>query len=62
MKNKHEVESPFPVQTPNGQTIQGEVCDCGRTRDEHQDVLGLAYGHGPSFEGDCLKFTWVRSY
>lgn len=35
-------------------TILNEECTCGRMITEH------AGGHGPSLDGECPKFTWIR--
>lgn len=52
----HIRPNPFPLTLPNGQVITDERCVCGRLRSEHADTF--SYGHGPSFDGQCRKFTW----
>jgi len=36
--------------------IVNELCSCGRMITEH---AGLD-GHGPSLDGECPRFTWVK--
>tara|TARA_R100001443_G_scaffold19826_2_gene31630 strand:- start:4493 stop:4708 length:216 start_codon:yes stop_codon:yes gene_type:complete len=36
-------------------TILNEECTCGRMITEHAGI-----GHGPSLDGKCPKFTWIR--
>jgi hypothetical protein len=52
---EHVVPSPFPMTAPDGDIVD-EMCQCGRLRSAHADMF--AYGHGPSFDGRCEKFTW----
>ncbi len=37
-------------------TILNEECTCGRMITEHAGMNG----HGPSLDGKCPKFTWIR--
>ena len=36
--------------------ILNEECSCGRMITEHAGLNG----HGPSLDGECRQFTWVR--
>ncbi len=36
--------------------ILNELCSCGRMITEHAGVTG----HGPSLDGECPQFTWVK--
>ena len=38
--------------------ILNELCECGRLITEHADTIQP--GHGPSLDGECPKFTWVK--
>ena len=35
--------------------ILNELCSCGRMITEHAGT-----GHGPSLDGECPQFTWVK--
>ena len=35
--------------------IVNELCSCGRMITEH-----AGNGHGPSLDGECPQFTWVK--
>ncbi len=54
---KHTAINPFPTQNAKGETITGELCDCGHFRSEHHDTI--AYGHGACAHCDCGKYTWT---
>jgi hypothetical protein len=56
---RHSVPDPFPVHYHASSYIVDEECQCGQPRSEHED-RGLAYGHGPSFDGKCERFRWHR--
>ena len=46
----------YPKVLSDGTVIVNELCSCGRMITEH----GGFNGHGPSIDGKCLRFTWVK--
>mgnify|MGYP003123276582 FL=1 len=46
----------YPKILSDGTVIVNELCSCGRMITEH----GGFNGHGPSLDGKCPKFTWVK--
>ena len=36
--------------------VVNELCSCGRMITEHDGFNG----HGPSLDGECRQFTWVK--
>lgn len=58
MAVEHTVKSPFPHKAKGGEVVVvDERCMCGGLRSEHKDTI--AYGHGPSPQHGCLRFSWV---
>lgn len=51
----HHLDNPFPIKTNSGWIID-EQCVCGKARSLHRDTV--AWGHGPTWDGQCAKFTW----
>ena len=56
MKFNHHVASKYPRTLSDGTVILNELCSCGRMITEHWGVDG----HGPSLDGACKRFTWVK--
>jgi hypothetical protein len=46
----------YPKTLQSGKVILNELCSCGRMITEHAGVTG----HGPSLDGECPRFTWVK--
>ncbi len=52
------VAKRYPKTLSSGKVILNELCACGRMITEHADTIQP--GHGPSLDGQCPKFTWVK--
>ena len=49
------VAQQYPKVLSDGTVILDELCACGRMITEH-----AGNGHGPSLDGACMRFTWVK--